>query len=336
MRESADVNWRRRLAIAVGLSAPLLVLAQPAGRVWRVGWLEWTDQGRFSEITARAFVDGLREAGFVEGRNLAIEKRVAFGDRKRLQAQARELAALKVDVLFTPSKAATDAAWYASRAIPTVIATVTDPVIVQYANSLARPGKHITGVTTASAELTGKRLELLHQATGAKRVAVLYDETLYDSCQEELKQFRAAAKVLGITLLEVAVPNLAVSLMSLESAFQKIVDGKAQAVVMPLFTSVADAAPEIARLAIRHRLPTMHEAEGAAESGYLMTYGPDFAGIYRRAAGYVARILKGEKPAEMAIEEPRSFVYVVNLRVAKMLGLSLPQSVLLRADRVIE
>ena len=99
-----------------------------------MGWLEWTDQGRFSEVTARAFVEGLREAGFVEGRNLVIEKRVAFGDRKRLQAQARELAALKVDVLFTPSKAATDAAWYASRAVPTVIATVTDPVVVQYAN----------------------------------------------------------------------------------------------------------------------------------------------------------------------------------------------------------
>ena len=105
---------------------------------------------------------------------------------------------------------------------------------------------------------------------------------------------------------------------------------------MPLFTSVADAAPEIARLAIRHRLPTMHEAEGTTESGYLMTYGPDFADVYRRAAGYVARIFRGEKPAEMAIEEPRSFVYAVNLRVAKALGLSLPQSVLLRADRVIE
>ncbi len=326
---------RRRLLLAL-TAAPFCSVAQSPAKVWRVGWLEWTDQGKFSEVTSRAFIEGLRNAGYVQGQNLTIEKRVAAGDRKRLQAQARELAALKVDVLFTPSKAATDAAWYASRAIPTVIATVTDPVMVQYANSLARPGKHITGVTTASAELTGKRFELLHQATGAKRIAVLYDETLYDSCQEELKQFRAAAKTLSVALVEVGVPNLAVNIASLEPAFQKIVDSKAQALVMPLFTSVADVAPEIARLAVRHKLPTMHEAEGTADSGYLMTYGPDFADIYRRAAGYVVRIMKGEKPADMAIEEPHRFVFVVNLRVAKSLGINLPQATLLRADRVIE
>src|SRR3954470_11960206 len=158
------MNRREVLALlATGLASPSL-FAQ-AGKVARVGWLEWTNQGKFSELTARAFMDGMREAGYVEGGNLAIEKRVAFGDRRKLSAQAKELADLKVDVLFTPSKAATDAAWYASRSIPTVFATVTDPVAVQYANSLARPGKHITGVTTASAELTGKRLELLQEAT---------------------------------------------------------------------------------------------------------------------------------------------------------------------------
>lgn len=322
--------------LALGVP-PRALRAQPQARVWRVGWLEWTDKGRFSELTAKAFVEGLRADGFAEGRNLAIEKRVAFGNLKALASQARELAALKVDVLFTPTKAATDAAWYASRDIPTVIATVTDPVAVQYARSLAQPGKHITGVTTASAELTGKRLELLKEATpGATRIAVLYDQTLYDSCQEELKQFRVAAKSIGVTLVEVPVTNLAVSLSDLEPAFRKLSEARAQAMILPLFTSVSDLAPEIARLALKYKIPTMHEVSSFTEAGGLITYGPDFEDIYRRAAHYVARILRGEKPAQMAIEEPRRFQLTINLRTAGALGITVPQSVLIRADQVIE
>lgn len=325
------------LALLVLGGTPLMGVGQPRAKVSRVGWLEWTDQGRFSAETARAFVEGLKADGFVQGSNLAIEKRVAFGDRQKMAAQAKELVALGVDVLFTPSKAATDAAWYASRAIPTVIATVTDPVAVQYAVSLARPGKHITGVTTASAELTGKRLELLREAAGgATRIAVLYDKTLYDTCQEELKQFRAAAKRLGVTLVEVSVLNLATDVNDLEPAFRKIAESKAQALIMPLFSAVSDFAPEIARLALKYRLPTMHEVSDFSEVGGLLTYGPDFVDIYRRAAHYVARILKGEKPAGMAIEEPRQFKFTVNLRTAKALGLTIPQTVLLRADEVIQ
>lgn len=325
------------LAILALGAAPTPVFAQPQARVWRVGWLEWTDKGAFSERVAKAFVEGLRAEGFVEGRNLAIDKRVAHGDAKVLAAQAKELAALKVDVLFTPAKAATDAAWYASRAIPTVIATVTDPVAVQYANSLARPGKHITGVTTASAELTGKRLELLKEATsGATRIAVLYDKTLYDSCQEELRQFREAAGRLDVTLVEVPVSNLAVTLSDLEPSFRRISERRAQAMIMPLFTSVQDLAPEIARLALKYRIPTMHEVGSFTEAGGLITYGPDFADIYRRAAHYVARILKGEKPAQMAIEEPRRFHLTLNLKTARALGITIPRSVLIRADEVIE
>ena len=332
------MNRRATLLALLALgAAPLAGVAQQRTKVRRVGWLEWTDQGRFSEVTGKAFVEGLRADGFAEGTNLVIEKRVAHGDLKKLSAQAKELAALNVDVLFTPSKAATDAAWYASRAIPTVIAIVTDPVAVQYAESLARPGKHITGVTTAAAELTGKRLELLREATpGATRIAVLYDKILYDSCQEELKQFRAAAKKLGVSLVEVSVPNLATDLNDLEPAFRRIAESKAQALIMPLFTAVSDFAPEIARLALKYRVPTMHEVSEFSEVGGLLTYGPDFADIYRRAAHYVARILKGEKPAEMAIEEPRQFKFTVNLRTARALGISIPQTVMLRADAVIQ
>lgn len=325
------------LAVLALGSLPRASRAQPIARVWRVGWLEWTDKGRFSELTARAFMEGLGAEGFVEGRNLAIEKRVAFGNLKLMSAQAKDVVALKVDVLFTPTKAATDAAWYASREIPTVIATVTDPVAVQYANSLARPGKHITGVTTASAELTGKRLELLKEATpGATRIAVLYDKTLYDSCQEELKQFRSAAKAIGVTLVEVPVSNLAFSFSDLEPAFRKVSESRAQAMILPLFTSVSDLAPEVARLALKCRIPTMHEVSSFTEAGGLITYGPDFADIYRRAAHYVGRILKGEKPAQMAIEEPRRFRLTINLKTARALGITIPQSVLIRADQVID
>ena len=326
----------RRQAVLALLAAPLCGLAQSPNKVWRVGWLEWTETGSYSKLVSQAFVDGLRAEGYVEGKNLVLEKRVADGDARRIAAQARELAALKVDVFYTPSKVATDAAWYASRAIPTVIATVTDPVAVQYAQSLARPGKHITGVTTASAELTGKRLELLRDATGATRIAVLYDKTLYDSCQEELKQFRGTAGKLGVTLLEVAVDNLAANLAGLEPAFKRIMEAKSQALIMPLFTSVADLSPEVSRLALKYRLPTMHEVERFAEDGGLMTYGPDFPHVYGRAAHYVARILRGEKPAAMPIEEPRQFRFAVNLKTAKALGITIPPAVLLRADRVVE
>jgi putative ABC transport system substrate-binding protein len=217
-----------------------------------------------------------------------------------------------------------------------VIATVTDPVAVQYAVSLARPGKHITGVTTASAELTGKRLELLREAAGATRIAVLFDKTLYDTCQEELKQFRAAASRLGVTLVEISVPSLATNVNDLEPAFRKIAESKVQALIMPMFTAVSDFTPEIARLSLKYRVPTMHEVSDFSEAGGLMTYGPDFPDIYRRAAHYVARILKGEKPAGMAIEEPRQFRFTVNMKTAKALGISIPQSVLLRADEVIQ
>lgn len=324
------------LALGIAPFAPFASFAQQQAKVWRVGWLEWTANGQFSEITSKAFVAGLRAAGYVEGGNLVLERRVASGNLARLAEQARELVALKVDVLFAPSKVVADAAWYASRSIPTVIATVTDPVAVDYARSLGRPGKHITGVTTASAELTGKRLELLYQAIpGATRIAVLYDKALYDSCQQELQEFRSAARKLGVTLVEISVPNLAVNSADLEPAFRRMAEAKAQGVVLPMFTTVADLAPEIARLALKYRLPAMLETNDFAEFGGLMTYGPDFADIYRRAAHYVARILKGEKPAEMAIEEPMLFKMSINLKTANALGLKIPQSALVRADEVI-
>ncbi len=329
------MNRRRAIgslaALAIGLQRAL-AQQDAGGRKLRVGWLIWSDKGRYYEVTARAFVEGLRAEGYTEGENLTLERRVARGDLRRQREQARELARLGVDVFFAPDKAAADAAWYASRQIPTVIATVTDPVAVGYVKSLARPGLHITGVTSASAELSAKRLELLREAVpSANSIGVLYSQTLYDSCHEEMKQFDAAAKRLGLTLVKVAVNQP----RDVEPAFRRLTEAKAKAVIVPLFTSPLDVVPEIARHAIAYRLPTMHEISDFAEAGGLMTYGPDFADVYRRAAHYVARLLRGERPAELPVEEPREFTLSVNLRTARELGITLPQSILLRADEVI-
>lgn len=302
-------------------------------REMRVGWLTTWSNGSFSDLTRRSFELGLRDAGFVEGKNLVFVRRSANGDVGQFPALARDLVKQNVDVIFAPSKPMADAAWYASRKIPTVIATVADPVAVEYVRSLARPGGHITGVTTASAELTAKRLELLREAVpGTTRVAVLYDQRLYESCRVELTVLDAAAKKLGLTLIRVSASNAA----EIDGAFARMVAAKVQGVIIPLTSSTGEASSEIVRAAQKYRLPVIHEVSEFASVGYFITYGPDYSDIFRRAGHYVARILKGEKPAEMAMEEPARFRLTVNLKTARALGIVVPQSVLVRADEVIE
>ena len=198
------MNTRRTLLAALAanlLPAPPLALAQQPARV---GWLQIQSTGMYADITGRGFIKGLREAGYLEGKNLVFEKRSAEGDLRRLRALARELVVARVDVIFAPAKPMADAAWYASRRIPTVIATVTDPVRVDYAVSLARPGKHITGVTTANAELIGKRLQLLTELVpGLKRVGTLIDDDLLESCTEEVDLMEKAAATLGLTIVRI-------------------------------------------------------------------------------------------------------------------------------------
>ena len=307
--------------------------AAPAPRPARVGWLMLQTGGMYSELTARGFVKGLREAGYVEGSNVEFVRRSAEGDLKKLPALAREIAAEKVDVFFASSKPLADAAWYASRRIPTVIATVTNPVNVEYAVSLARPGKHITGVTPASAELIGKRMQLLTELIpGIKRVATLIDEGLLASCEEEMMLMDKSAAKLGLTVVRIPVDP---GRLNLEEVLQRAQDAKVQAVITTLMTSRHDITDKLGRLSATYRIPFMHDVPELAADA-LAVYGPDFEDLYRRAGHYVARILKGEKPAEMAIEEPRDFKLIVNARVAKQLGITVPQAMLLRADRVIE
>jgi putative ABC transport system substrate-binding protein len=299
----------------------------------RVGWLSLHSAGMYNEVTSRGFVKGLREGGYEEGKNLVFVKRSADGDLRKLPALAREIVDAKVDVMFAPAKPMADAAWYASRRIPTVIATVTDPVAVQYANSLARPGKHITGVTTANAELIGKRLQLLTELLpGLKRIGTFIDEGLLASCEEEMILMDKAAAKLGLSIVRL---NVTAFNPDLEGAIKQAVAAKVQAVVTVPMTSNLDITDRLAVYANKYRIPFVHDVPQFADVG-LAIYGPDFEEIFRRAGNYVARILKGEKPAEMAIEEPRQFKLIVNLKAAKQLGIVVPQSVLLRADEVIQ
>jgi putative ABC transport system substrate-binding protein len=329
---------RRTVVTALGasvaaLAAPLVQAQAPTPRVATVGWLSLASTGMYADLTARGYGKGLAEGGYVEGRNLKFERRSAEGDVFKLRALARELVAAKVDVIFAPAKILADAAWAASTTIPTVIATVTDPVKVDYALSLARPGKHITGVTTASAELIGKRLQLLaDMVPGLRRVAIPIDPDLLASCSEEVDLMDKAARILDITLVRVPIKSGA---LDVEAAVRQAVSSKAQAIMMAPMTSNYDVTDKIAAQAKRHRMPFLHDVPQLAGDG-LAVYGPDFEDLFRRAGLVTARILKGERPAEMPIEEPRVFHFIVNSSTAKALGLTLAPTVLLRADKVIE
>jgi putative tryptophan/tyrosine transport system substrate-binding protein len=324
---------RRHMLLALAASsglAPTGAHAQVSPP--RVGWLRLQDRGAYSQLTERGFMAGLAQAGWVAGRNLQLVQRSAQGDTRRLRALARELVAEKPDVLFCPAKPMADAAWYASRAIPTVIATVTDPVAVDYAVSLARPGKHITGVTTANAELIGKRLQLLTELVpGLERLGTPIDVALLDSCDEELKLMEAAATRLGLRIVQLKAKADQVEMDDIVRQAQR---ARVQALVTAPMTTNLELTDRLALAAGAARLPFMHDVpQFAADS--LAVYGPDFEDIFRRAALYVGRILQGERPATMAIEEPRAFRLILNERHARMLGLTIPPALRLRADEVI-
>lgn len=317
------------------LALALLLLGTAAAqeRVARVGYLSWQDSGAYYEATLKGFANGLREQGYVEGKNLELLRRSASNDPERFKPIARELAAAKVDVFFAPATPMATAAWYAVKNTPIVIATIMDPVELEFVKSLARPGTRVTGVTTMSDELTTKRLQLLMETVpGLQRVGVVIDEAMRTACTQEIDHTEAAARKLGLTLVTVHVDQPE----ALDAAFRKLTDAKVQAVASTLLSTRNGLEKEFAEAALKYRLPSMFELEFGAQQGGLMSYGPDFADIFRRAGNYVGRILKGGRPAEMAMEQPREFRLVVNLKTAKALGVTIPQSVLLRADEVIQ
>jgi putative tryptophan/tyrosine transport system substrate-binding protein len=312
--------------VVVFVAASLAVEAQNAAKVYRIGVLHLTpDLARME-----AFRDGLSKLGYVEGQDIAILDRLAEGKVHRLPELAAELVRLKVDVIVTGGATTTYAAQQATRTIPIVMAADDNPVEDGFIVSLGRPGTNITGLTTLSRELNGKRLALLKEAIPRlARVAVLSNPANRSS-GPGLSATKAAAQSMGLQLepIEVREPE------DFESAFSAIARARAQALVLahqdPIFHVHAQ---RIAGLALKGRLPAVFYVKDFAEHGGLMSYAPSYPDLFRRAAIYVDKILKGARPGELPIEQPTKFELVVNLKTAKALGLTIPQSLLVRADQ---
>ena len=316
------------------ISALLLVLtfsvqAQQQPKVPKIGLLR--ARLAASGTSLEGFLRELRALGYVEGRNIIIESRSAEGKLDQLPALADELVRLKVDVLVTPSTAETLAAKNATRTISIVCLNLADPVASGLIDSLARPGGNITGLTGISAELTGKRLELLKETIPKlSRVAVLWSPQNIGATQE-WKESQLLARDLGLQLHSMEVS----SADKFDAAFKEATKAGSAALVVTRSTLNNSHQKRIADLAIKNRLPAITSRRDFVESGGLMSYGADQAEPYRRAASMVDKVLKGAKPADLPVEQPTKFELVINLKAAKQIGLTIPPNVLVRADKVI-
>jgi putative ABC transport system substrate-binding protein len=320
------------LAMASGslLAAPLAVEAQPADKIYRIGFLLPSTSADSSILDA--FREGLRELGYVDGRNIAIASRWAEGKYDRLPGLAAQLVGLKVDIIVATAVPTIRAAKEATRTIPIIMAVVVDPVATGLVASLARPGGNITGLSSMAPEVTGKQLEMLKEVVPtASLVAVLWNPTNAGNAPQ-VRRAQDAAGALGVRLqpLEARGPS------EIDSAFARMTREQASAVIVLVDAMLLDHRTQIADLAARRRLPAVYGLSDHAEAGGLMAYGPNRLAIVRRAATYVDKILKGAKPGDLPIEQPTTFALVINLRTAKALGLKIPQSLLQRADQVIE
>ncbi len=319
------------LAIFVTLVAcGEMVEAQQPKKIPRIGFLSGTSPSTISD-RIEAFRQRLRELGYVEGKNIVIESRFAEGKLDRLPALAAELVRLKVDIIVTTGPTATRAAKEATNTISIVMAFDPDPVGSGFVASLARPGGNITGLSALAPELSGKRLELLKETVPKlSRVAVLGASTEPGNAQS-LKEMELAAGVLKVKLqyLDVLSPK------DIETAFRAASKGHADAVLVLASPVAAAHRTQIAELAVKSRLPAIYYRSEFVEDGGLMSYGASFTDMDRRAATYVDKILKGRKPADLPVEQPIKFEFIINLKAAKQIGLTIPHEVLARADKVI-
>jgi putative ABC transport system substrate-binding protein len=304
--------------------------AQQATKVPRIGFLT---AGSPSTIPTRieAFRQGLRELGYVEDKNIVIEWRFGEGKPDRLPALVTELVRLKVDVILSAGAAVTRPAKDATKTIPIVMAQDSDPVGNGFVASLARPGRNISGLSTLAPEISGKQLELLKEIVPKlSRVAVLGTSTRPGNAQS-LKETELAAGAFGVQLqyLDILGPK------DIETAFPEARKGRAD-IVLVLASPVFNAhRTQIADLAAKNRLPAVYGQPEFMDAGGLMFYGASFTDLYRRAATYVDKILRGAKPADLPVEQPTKFELIINLKAAKQIGLTIPPNVLARADRVI-
>ena len=327
---------RRRFVIALGagaLVAPLASLAQQQPKVWRIGFFYFgsrqsaLDTGRYG-----AFVRGMRELGYIEGKTFVMDARYADGVSDRLLGLAAELVQLKVDVIVAASPPVVKAAQQATTTIPIVMATAADPVGAGFVASLSRPGGNITGLSTINVDLSSKYLELLRVAVPKlSRVAVLVHPS-HPNHPDILKKIQAAAKTTGVKVSPVEASTAS----QVETAFGAMTREHAGALIVLPDAFFTTQVRQIAELAVKNRLPSMFWSRELAEAGGLMSYGQNLAEFFQRAATYVDKIFKGAKPADLPVEQPTKLELVINRKTAKALGLTISNELLLRADKVIE
>ena len=327
----------RKKIFSLALSTMLFALcfsaeAQEPRKIPRIGFLSASSRSTSGPLYA-AFLEGLQQIGFVEGKNIIIDSRWADGKAERLPELAAELIRLKVDIIVVGPVQPALAAKKATTTIPIVITTVADPVEFGLVSSLARPGGNITGLTSAPGiELNGKRLEVLKEVfPNVSRVAVLWNPDNPGSVVNK-KANETPARSLGIKLQSVEMRQPS----DLETAFTSMKKAGAEVLVTINSPLVSSQVQRIVNLAAKNRLPGIHAESRWTEAGGLMSYGPNYFDLCRRAATYVDKILKGAKPGDLPIEQPRKFEFIINLKTAKQIGLTIPQSVLFRADRVIK
>ncbi|TMK78201.1 MAG: ABC transporter substrate-binding protein [Actinobacteria bacterium] len=314
------------------LPAPLPATAQSGAKIPRIGILQVGTPASTGHLSA-SFKEGMRERGYVEGRHVFFEHRFGESKRERLSEAAAELVRIKVDIIVTSTDEGVAAVKQQTQTIPIVMANSTDPVGTGFVVSLARPGRNITGNSGMSPELSGKRLDLLKEIVpGLARIAMLWNPDIRGAVLD-YKETESAARTLHLQLLSFEVTRAG----DLDRAFAAMTTGRAEALVVPAVNPLAYSnRSEIARLAQTHRLPSIYGERSYADAGGLIAYGPNAADLWRRAAVYVDKILKGAKPGDLPIEQPTKFDLVINLKTAKALGLTIPPSLLGRADQVIQ
>ena len=323
----------------LALGAMLFALSSPAdaqqvARIPRIGFLSVSGDPKAPGPWVEAFRQGLRDLGYTEGKNVLVEYRYIEGKLDRIPSLVAELVQLKIDVLVLVALSSIRAAKQSTKTIPIVMAINGNPVTLGLVDSLARPGGNITGLTSLNRELSGKRLELFNEVVPRiSRVGILTDATSTTGSSTGLEEYEAAARAIKMPLqsLKVRGPS-----PDLEDVFRAAVKARVSALISVRAGVLLPYTKTIADLAIKNRLPLMFEGSGLVEAGGLMSYSPNDTEFYRRAATYVDKILKGAKPADLPVEQPTKFEFVINLKTAKQIGLTIPQTVLYRADRVIK
>ena len=324
---------RRKILLAIAttlLAMPLTSFAQQQGKLWRIGILY--DSPAVFPDAIEAFRLALRDLGYVDGRTIAIEYRWAEGKPERMRVLAEELVRLRVDVIVAPSSVYTEAAKRATATIPIIFVAHADPIGSGHVASLARPGANITGLSIMMTETNVKLLELVKESIpGLSRVAVIFDPAT-PSHGPGLKAVEVAGPALGLRIQPVAVR----SATEFDRAFSAIVREHAGAVLVLNTPMYVAEAKRLAELATTRKLPSLFGASPAVEAGGLMSFGPDRVDLWRRSAIYVDKIIKGANPAELPVQQPTKFELTVNMKTARALGIKIPNSILVRADRVIE